>query len=171
MYVVAVLVTAVPQVGAHTIWQFWQKSRGRRVCTLDKFMEKLHKNTSKNIVVKPKVLAHLKFHSKRLLKQRRGCTCTNIAKIKLLLNTEVMAGSGAKANPVSIRTNATGTKPNAPAGYGGYPAPTSTPPKSGGGFCQYTLVILAVVIFLRFFAIWAFGQTQDYKNNSDKKPQ
>lgn len=58
-----------------------------------------------------------------------------------------------------------------PAGYGGYPAPMSTPPKSGGGLklLPITVILAVLFIFTFIFAIWAFGQMQDYKNNSDKK--
>jgi hypothetical protein len=57
-------------------------------------------------------------------------------------------------------------------GYGGYPqAPIAPlPPKRGGLKLLPVTAILAVLfIFTLIFGFWAFGQMQDYKNNSDKK--
>jgi cytoskeletal protein RodZ len=59
-----------------------------------------------------------------------------------------------------------------PPGYGGYPQPAMTPlPSHGGGFklLPLTIILGVLFVFTLMFGFWAFGQMQDYKNNSDKK--
>ncbi len=58
-----------------------------------------------------------------------------------------------------------------PAGYGGYPSPVAPPPKQGGGLKLLPITVILAVLFVitLIFGFWAFGQMQDYKNNSDKK--